>query len=61
MAIALSIATKCEPCLKMHVQNALAQGMKWEDIEEAAWMAVFFCGAPAKMFYENVKQEIAGS
>lgn len=58
MAIALSIATKCEPCLKMHLQNALSQGMKWEEIEEAAWMAVFFCGAPAKMFYEKLKQEI---
>ncbi len=58
MAIALSIATRCEPCLKIHLQNALSQGMKWDDIEEAAWMAIFFSGAPAKMFYDRIKAEI---
>lgn len=60
MTIALSIATRCEPCLKIHIQSALAQGMPWTDIDEAAWMAIFFSGAPAKMFYENIKQEIQG-
>lgn len=61
MAIALSIATRCEPCLKIHLQSTLAQGMPWTDIEEAAWMAIFFSGAPAKMFYEKIKQEMIGT
>ncbi len=58
LAIALSIAQKCESCLKIHLENALAQGMKWDEIDEAAWMAIAFCGAPAKMFYDQVKTNI---
>lgn len=57
LAIALSIAQKCEPCLKIHLESALALGMDWETIDEAAWMAIAFRGAPAKMFYEQVKRQ----
>ncbi|MBD3268357.1 hypothetical protein GF373_16950, partial [bacterium] len=58
MAIMLSISQHCEPCLRIHLQNALAQGMRIEEIDEAAWLAIAFCGAPAKMFYEGMKKEI---
>lgn len=57
LAIALSISQKCAPCLKMHIESALAQGMKWDEIDEVAWMAVSMCGAPAKMWYEEIKKE----
>ena len=55
MAIALSVALRCEPCLKMHLKNAKAKGFAQEEIDEAAWMGISFAGSPAMVFYENLK------
>jgi selenide,water dikinase len=57
MAIALSVALRCEPCLKMHLKNARQKGFSQEEIDEAAWMGISFAGSPAMVFYENVKRE----
>jgi len=59
IAIALSVATKCEPCLKMHIKKAREKGFSEEEIDEAAWMAISFGGSPVMMFYEGVKKETA--
>jgi len=53
MAIALSVATRCEPCLKMHLQNARKKGFTQDEIDEAAWMGISFAGSPAMVFYEQ--------
>jgi len=58
MAIALSVALRCEPCLKMHLANAREKGFTPEEIDEAAWMGISFAGSPAMVFYENVKREL---
>ncbi len=58
MAIALSIAEHCDPCLKMHIKSALDMGFTKEEIDEAAFMAISFCGAPAMMFYNDVCKEL---
>jgi len=55
MAIALSVAMRCEPCLKMHLKNAKSKGFTQEEIDEAAWMGISFAGSPAMVFYENLK------
>ena len=55
MAIALSVATRCEPCLKMHLKNARQKGFTHDEIDEAAWMAISFAGSPAMAFYEQLK------
>ena len=55
MAIALSVATRCEPCLKMHLKNARKKGFTQDEIYEAAWMAISFAGSPAMVFYEQNK------
>ena len=56
LSVALSIVTKCEPCLKIHLNKARQAGVSEEEIEEAVWLAVQFGGAPAMMFYRfNVK------
>jgi len=55
MAIALSVATRCEPCLKMHLKKAKEKGFTQDEIDEAAWMGISFAGSPAMVFYEQNK------
>lgn len=58
ITIALTIAQRCESCLKLHYQSALSAGCTPAEIEEAAWLAVAMCGAPAKVFYDEVRQKM---
>jgi selenide,water dikinase len=55
MAIALSVALRCEPCLKMHLKSARKKGFTQAEIDEAAWMGISFAGSPAMVFYEQLK------
>ncbi|MHC5073549.1 MAG: selenide, water dikinase SelD [Planctomycetota bacterium] len=61
IAIALSVATRCEPCLKMHIKNAKSKGFTQAEIDEAAWMGVSFGGSPTMVFYEQVKNALGTS
>ncbi|MCE5185146.1 MAG: selenide, water dikinase SelD [Planctomycetaceae bacterium] len=56
--IALSAATRCEPCLKAHIEKARAKGFSQAEIDEAAWMGIAFGGSPAMMLYKGIKSEI---
>jgi AhpD family alkylhydroperoxidase len=56
MAIALSVITKCEPCLKSHIKKAREMGFSQEEIDEAAWVAIAFGGAPLMMFYKRLRR-----
>ena len=58
MSLALSIAQKCEPCLKIHMTKALEEGLSLEEIDEAAWLAISFCGSPAMMFYRDMRSRL---
>ena len=53
MAIALSVAMRCEPCLKMHLKKAKEKGFTQDEIDEAAWMGISFGGSPTMVFYEQ--------
>ncbi len=55
MAIALSVALRCEPCLKMHLKKARDKGFTQDEIDEAAWMGVSFGGSPTMVFYEQLR------
>ena len=55
MAIALSVALRCEPCLKMHLKKAREKGFTQDEIDEAAWMGISFGGSPTMVFYEQLK------
>jgi selenide, water dikinase len=55
MAVALSVAMRCEPCLKMHMKKAREKGFTQDEIDEAAWMGISFGGSPAMVFYEQKK------
>ncbi|MBN2593605.1 MAG: selenide, water dikinase SelD [Sedimentisphaerales bacterium] len=58
MALALSVATRCEPCLKMHLKKAKEKGFTQDEIDEAAWMGISFAGSPAMVFYEQLKNSL---
>lgn len=58
MAIALSVLAKCEPCVKSHIKKARAMGFTQEEIDEAAWMAIAFGGAPLMMFYKALRKAV---
>jgi selenide, water dikinase len=60
MAIALSVAQRCRPCLVAHMKSALAMGITKAEIEEAASLAISFSGSPALMLYREVCGEIYG-
>jgi selenide,water dikinase len=51
IAIALSVAMRCEPCLKMHIKKAKEKGFTQDEIDEAAWMGISFGGSPTMVFY----------
>lgn len=57
MAIALSVAMRCEPCLNMHLKKAKEKGFTQDEIDEAAWMGISFAGSPAMVFYEQLKND----
>ncbi len=59
--IALSAATRCEPCLKAHIEKARQKGFSEAEIDEAAWMGIAFGGSPAMMLYKQVKSETENS
>jgi selenide, water dikinase len=53
MVIALSVAQRCEPCLRHHLKSALEMGVSKAEIDEAAWLGVAFAGSPAMMLYNQ--------
>jgi selenide,water dikinase len=55
--IALSVAQKCGPCLKTHIEKARKMGFSDSEIDEAAWMGIAFSGSPAMMFYKENKSK----
>ncbi|MHB8995011.1 MAG: carboxymuconolactone decarboxylase family protein [Armatimonadota bacterium] len=55
MALVLSIVSKCEPCVKIHLKKAAEAGLTEAEIEEAVWMAISFGGAPTMMWYNSLR------
>jgi len=58
ISIALSVLARCEPCLRSHIAKARQKGFTTGEIDEAAWMAVSFGGAPLMMFYNAIRKEL---
>jgi selenide,water dikinase len=57
IAVALSLLAECEPCLRMHIRKAREKGFSEAEIDEAAWMAISFGGAPLMVWYNEVKRD----
>lgn len=47
IALAIGVAQKCTPCIRLHVQKCLDAGATREQILEAASVAVMMGGGPA--------------
>ena len=47
IALGIGVTQKCTPCIRLHVQKALATGASKEEILEAASVAVMMGGGPA--------------
>jgi len=50
MALAISIVTKCEPCIEWHVQQADIAGASDEEIYETIDVAIEMGGGPAAAY-----------
>jgi AhpD family alkylhydroperoxidase len=57
MAISLSLLSKCEPCLKIHLEKARELGASEDEINESVDMATAFGGAPTLMFYKSIVEK----
>lgn len=55
IALALSVVTKCEPCIKINTKAAEDAGASEAEVAEAVAMGIAFGGASTAMFYNNMK------
>ena len=58
IAIALGLAVHCVPCSTIHIKKAVKMGIKKEEIEEAAALAVAFGGCRALMLWNELKEKL---
>ncbi len=49
----LVILSRCEGCIDVHYEKAIAMGITRQELDEAAWCAIAMGGAPVKMFYSQ--------
>ena len=57
IAVALSLAMRCEPCAKHHLKQARRLGCTPEQIDDAVSLAIVFGGSPVMMFYNSVTSD----
>ncbi len=58
---ALSVITKCKPCVITHRKKAVKMGISPEELDEVAWCAAAMGGAPVRMFYQEIDEDDEGS
>ena len=50
MALAISIATRCEGCINYHTREAIRKGATREEVIETAGVAIEMGGGPASVY-----------
>ena len=50
IALAISVAIRCDDCIAFHVKAALQQGASREEVTEALGMAVYMGAGPSVMY-----------
>ena len=58
MAVALSISTRCEPYLKVHVRRAREVGATPEEVAETIAVATLMEGGPAYVWSKHTMAEL---
>ena len=50
IALAISVATRCDPCIACHAQSAVKQGATRDEVMEAMGMAIYMGAGPSVMY-----------
>ena len=50
VALGISVAIRCEPCITFHAEAAVAQGATREEIGETMGMAIYMGAGPSVMY-----------
>jgi AhpD family alkylhydroperoxidase len=50
IALAISVATRCDPCIAFHAQSAVKQGATRDAVMETMGMAVYMGAGPSVMY-----------
>lgn len=65
IALAISVATRCDPCIAFHAQAAVKHGASRDEVMETMGMAVYMGAGPAVMYaakaveaYDGFKGEV---
>ncbi len=58
MALAISIAVRCEGCIAYHVHDAVAAGASRQELMEALGVAIMMGGGPALMYAAQAQDAI---
>lgn len=58
IAVASSVAARCQWCIALHVKEAIEAGATPEEIREAAWVAVLMGGGPNLAYMQLVEKAI---
>ncbi len=68
IALAISVAVRCEPCVAFHAQSAVKQGASREEVMGTMGMAIYMGAGPSVMYasqaveaYDQFKTEAAMS
>lgn len=56
ISLALSVLSRCEPCVKINAEAALKAGATEDEVAEAVALGISFGGAPVAMFYNTLKR-----
>jgi AhpD family alkylhydroperoxidase len=56
ISLALSVLSKCDPCIKINTKAAREAGATGQEIAEAISLGIAFGGAPVAMFYNTVRK-----
>jgi len=55
--VAVSVAQRCEPCIRTHIKAAVEMGVSREEILEAAGISILMAGGPAMAYTATVVME----
>ncbi|MBW2248363.1 MAG: carboxymuconolactone decarboxylase family protein [Deltaproteobacteria bacterium] len=58
MMVAVSVALRCEPCIRTHVKTAVIMGMSRAEILEATGISILMAGGPAIAYTSTVVLEV---
>ena len=68
IALAISVAVRCDPCIAFHAQAAVKQGASRDEVMEAMGMAIYMGAGPSVMYasqaieaYDQFKRQAATS